>query len=103
MKKKDGKRVENAVVTTSVLPSLLKYIDYEFKGLRNKLGAKIEAEFIELLKLLLFCHRHNKNDDYLQNPIVPFSVIRDPMYMHSRAAENTFFSHSTYAFLFLWF
>ena len=67
------------------------------------LSEKARIEFIELVKLLVFSHRHNKNDEYLKNPLIPFSIIRDPMYMYSRNAQNNFFEYGTFAFLFAWF
>ena len=67
------------------------------------LSEKARIEFIELVKLLVFSHRHNKNDEYLKNPLIPFSIIRDPMYMYSRNAQNNFFEFGTFAFLFAWF
>ena len=93
----------NAQESSSVLPSLTKFIEHEFTGLLPNLSQKAKFEFIELVKLLVFSHRHNKNDDYLKNPLIPFNIIRDPMYMYSRNSQNKFFSYSTYAFLFSWF
>ena len=59
--------------------------------------------FIELIKLLVFSNRHNKNDDYLKDPLIDFTTVREPMYKYSRQAQNKFFDFSTYAFLFSWF
>jgi len=39
----------------------------------------------------------------LKNPLIDFKIIRDPMYMYSRNAQNKFFEYSTFAFLFAWF
>jgi hypothetical protein len=60
-------------------------------------------EFLELLKLLVFSHRHNKNDVYLQNPLVNFAIVREPMYKYSRTAQERYFEYSTFTFLFEWF
>ena len=58
---------------------------------------------IELIKLLVFSHRHNKNDEFLKDPLIDFSIVREPMYKYSRHAQDKFFDYSTFAFLFAWF
>ena len=96
----------------SVQPSLVSFAKHEFPGLfdqLNKLAISASQReacsfvFIELLKLLVFSHRHNKNDEYLRDPLIDFATVRDPMYKYSRQAQNKFFDYSTYAFLFAWF
>jgi hypothetical protein len=57
-----------------------------FRGLFDILNDTLKEEFLELLKLLVFSHRHNKNDAYLQNPVVDFTIVREPMYKYSRNA-----------------
>lgn len=61
------------------------------------------SEYLELLKLIVFSHRHNKNDAYLSNLVVDFSVVREPMYKYSKVAQNRFFEFAPFAFLFIWF
>ena len=39
----------------------------------------------------------------MQDPLVNFSVVRDPMYKYSKQSQDNFFNLSTYAFLFAWF
>lgn len=63
----------------------------------------LKEEFVELLKLLVFSHRHNKNDAHLQNPVVDFTIVREPMYKYSRSAQEKYFDYPTFAFLFAWF
>ena len=96
----------------SVFPSLMAFAKHEFPGLLDSLTKQaISANqreacrfvFIELVKLLVFSHRHNKNDEYLRDPLIDFATIREPMYKYSRQAQNKFFDFSTYAFLFAWF
>lgn len=41
--------------------------------------------------MLMFCHRHQKNDSYLANTPVDFAVVREPMYKYSRVAQDKFF------------
>ena len=43
-----------------------------------------KSKFLEYLKLLVFSHRHNKNDAYLQDTIESFDLVRDPMYKYSK-------------------
>ena len=88
----------------SVIPSLITYANKEFPGLLSKLSnEKAKSEFIQLLKLLVFAHRHAKNDDHLIDRLVEFTIVRDPMYKYSREAQKTFFSFATFSFLFAWF
>ena len=87
----------------SVVPSLVDFANEEFPGLLASLQEKAKFEFIELLKLLVFSHRHNKNDEYLKDPIIDFSIVREPMYKYSRHAQDKFFDYSTFAFLFAWY
>ena len=89
--------------TVTVLDSLVEMIKQEFPGLLDKLDRKAKFQFIELFKLLVLSHRHNKNDDFLKNPMVDFSVVRDPMYKFSQEAQDVFFNESVFAFLFAWF
>lgn len=88
---------------SSVLPSLADFVNSEFKGLLPTLSEKARFEFIELVKLLVFSHRHNKNDEFLKDPLIDFSIVREPMYKYSRHAQDKFFDYATYAFLFAWF
>ena len=89
--------------TTSVLPSLAEFVNQEFKGLLPQLTEKAKFELIELVKLLVFSHRHNKNDEFLKDPLIDFSIVREPMYKYSRHAQDKFFDYATFAFLFAWF
>ena len=69
----------------SVESFLLCYISKTFPGLLDSMPTKdAQSGFQELLKLLLSMHRHNKNDVYLQHPLVPFSVVRHPLYKYSK-------------------
>lgn len=77
-------------------------MDY-FEGLFDLMSETLRKEFVELLKLLVFSHRHNKNDVYLQNPLVDFALVREPMYKYSRTAQEKYFEYPTFAFLFMWF
>ena len=87
----------------SVMSSLIDFANEEFPGLLSTLNEKAKFEFIELLKLLVFSHRHNKNDDYLKDPLIDFSTVREPMYKYSRHAQDKFFDYCSYAFLFAWY
>jgi len=89
---------------SSVMDSLVAFVQLEFPGLLDKIGnQKARFEFIELVKLLVLAHRHNKNDDFLRDPLVDFATVRETMYKYSKQAQDRFFSHSTFAFLFAWF
>ena len=70
--------------TPSVIPSLVSFAKHEFPGLLDTLGKQANFVFIELIKLLVFSHRHNKNDDYLKDSLIDFAIVREPMYKYSR-------------------
>ena len=69
---------------SSVVDSLINFAKKEFPGLLDTLSEKAQFEFIELVKLLVLSHRHNKNDDFLADPLVEFSIVREPMYKYSK-------------------
>lgn len=96
-KAKDNKK------TMTVMDSIIDMIKKEFPGLLDKLCQKSQFQFTELFKQLVLSHRHNKNDDFLKDPLVDFSVVRDPMYKYSQEAQDVFFSESVFSFLFAWF
>lgn len=88
---------------SSIVDSLVAFVNQEFPDLIGKMSQKARFEFIELVKLLVLSHRHNKNDDFLKDPLVDFATVRDTMYKYSKQAQDNFFSISTFAFLFAWF
>lgn len=88
---------------STIMDSLVSFTKQEFPGLLDRLSEKASFEFIDLVKLLVLAHRHNKNDDFMQDPLVDFTIVREPMYKYSKQAQETFFSLSTFAFLFAWF
>lgn len=67
-----------------MVDSLINFAKKEFPGLLDTLSEKAQFEFIELVKLLVLSHRHNKNDDFLADPLVEFSIVREPMYKYSK-------------------
>ena len=67
------------------------------------MAAEEQRQFIEYLKLLVFSHRHNKNDFYLKDTIASFDLVRDPNYKYSKHAEAAFFALPVYSFLFACF
>lgn len=62
-----------------------------------------KALLLNLFKMVVFCHRHNKNDSFLQEVPLDFEIVRDPMYKYSRTAQNRFFAVPTLAFMFAHF
>lgn len=88
---------------STIVDSLIAFVNQEFPGLIDKMSQKARFEFIELVKLLVLSHRHNKNDDFLKDPLVDFAIVRDTMYKYSKQAQDNFFSISVFAFLFAWF
>jgi hypothetical protein len=65
-----------------------------------------KAEFknmVNLLKMIVYCHRYQSNEDYLKELPLDFTVVRDPMYAYSREAQNRFMAESGLAFFFSYF
>lgn len=56
--KSDKKKVSISVYLTE-------FSRMYFHGLFENLNETLKEEFVEMLKLLVFSHRHNKNDAYL--------------------------------------
>ena len=68
--------------------SLVLYCQKELPGVLECFETEFaRIEFLELLKLLVLAHRHNRNDEFLANPRVPFDTVREPMYKYSRGAQ----------------
>ena len=53
--------------------------------------------------VLVHSHRHNKEDPFIAEVTIDFSLVRDTMYKYSKKAQERFFSHPFFAFLFAWF
>lgn len=83
--------------------TLINFVNAEFPGLLAALEVEDTQKFIEHIKILVFVHRYNKNDEFLAERLIDFKIVRDPSYKYSRSAQDTFFNHSTFAFLFVWF
>ena len=82
---------------------IIEYIQYAFPGLFEAISGEEQTTFVELLKLIVFSHRHNKNDPYLKNHVADWGIVRDPMYRYSKNVQDRFFGEATYAFLFAYF
>ena len=53
-------------------------------ALLDKLGREMSMRYLDLLKMLVFSHRHHKSD--ISCNFVDFDTVREPMYKYSRAA-----------------
>jgi len=75
-----------AVNAISVNPLLETFTRSFFPGLfESALSQENDQKhFLEYLKLLLFSHRHNKNDEFLKDTIKSFDLVRDTMYKYSK-------------------
>jgi hypothetical protein len=70
----------------NVNQSILNFLNATFPFALPSLNASELREFAQLLKMILYCHRHNKAEDYLSDVPLDFDVVRNPMYKYSRAA-----------------
>ena len=76
---------KSAKKTKPVEAFLQEYTSTQFPGLLENMPSEaVQSTFLELVKLLLFSHRHNKNDAYLRDPLVPFALVRGPLYKYSK-------------------
>ena len=98
-----SKRRGSSLSAQSINPLLIEYTQEFFPHLFENMGTEEQREFIEYLKLLVFSHRHNKNDFYLKDTIASFDLVRDPNYKYSKHAEAAFFALPVYSFLFACF
>jgi len=72
--------------SAEIRENLLVFCSETFPGLLERFSGTEQLSFVELLKLVVFSHRHNKKDSYLQNPLVSFDIVRDPMYKYSNVS-----------------
>ncbi len=74
-----------------------------FETVLTKLPIHSRTEFINMLMAVVHSHRHNKEDSFLAENQVDFSLVRDTMYKYSKKAQERFFSIPVFAYLFAWF
>eukprot|EP00347_Sterkiella_histriomuscorum_P007809 403347478 len=74
-----------------------------FESTLSKLPPGQQIEFIGMLMAVVHSHRHNKEDSFLSESSVDFSLMRDTMYKYSKKAQERFFSIPVFAYLFAWF
>ena len=67
------------------------------------LSERAAEEFIDLILVLIMSHRSEKEDPCLKDTIIDFSIVRDPMYKYSCAAQEKFLNYPAYSFLLQWF
>ena len=69
----------------------------------SKLTEDSQTDFVNMLMAVVHSHRHNKEDMFLSENNVDFSIVRDTMYKYSKKAQERFFGVPFFAFLFTWF
>ena len=92
--------------TLPVADLIKKFATNNHPGLVESLAqcSKLQSlQFPEMLKMLVFCHRHSKNDPFLATTPVDFSVVREPMYKYSKIAQDRFFDYPAFAYLYCFF
>lgn len=83
--------------------SILNFVNATFPSVMPSLNAFEQREFAQLVKMVLYCHRYNKGEDYLKEVPLDFDLVRNPMYKYSRAAQDRFLGVPQFAFLFIFF
>jgi len=74
-----------------------------FDGVLKKMSNQFQQEFITMLMVVVHSHRHNKEDAFISEVTIDFSLVRDTMYKYSKKAQERFFSYPVFAFLYIWF
>jgi hypothetical protein len=74
-----------------------------FEGILKKMSPVFQQEFITMLMVVVHSHRHNKDDSFISEVNIDFSLVRDTMYKYSKKAQERFFSYPVFAFLYIWF
>jgi len=57
-----------------------------FGDVLSKLPEHYQVEFITILVVLVNSHRHNKEDKFIRDTRVDFTIVRDTMYKYSKKA-----------------
>ena len=66
---------------------LYSFASKHFEVMMNKLPQEAQKqEFINMLMAVVHSHRHNKEDLFLSESNVDFSIVRDTMYKYSKKA-----------------
>ena len=88
----------------SAMTSLLEsFAQKHFEALLKQLSPLCQDEFISMLMVVVHSHRHNKDDAFISEVPIDFSLVRDTMYKYSKKAQERFFAYPFFAFLFAWF
>ena len=74
-----------------------------FEHILLQLHPQTQQEFVSMLTVVVHSHRHNKDDDFISDNSLDFTLVRDTMYKYSKKAQERFFSYPIFAFLFAWF
>ena len=84
---------------------IFRYSLHQFPGLLQNMPTELKTEFIEAFKLILFSHRHTKDDKYLaiDNPGPKFDIVRDPMYKYSKTSVEKFLENPIFQFITVFF
>lgn len=56
-----------------------------------------------MLMVVVHSHRHNKEEAFLAEFNLDFTIVRDTMYKYSKKSQERFLSYPVFAFLLLWF
>lgn len=74
-----------------------------FSGLLAQMNPEFQSQFITMLMVVVHSHRHNKDEAFLAEFDLDFSIVRDTMYKYSKKSQERFFSFPIFSFLLLWF
>lgn len=87
-----------------MLDYMILFTQEQMPGLMESMESNRQiVEFLQIFKQVVFCHRYAKNEDFLDNPVISFDLIRDPMYKYSKKVQDKFFENPVLAFIFVWF
>ncbi len=71
----------------SAMISLIQQFAMEhFEGILKKMSSSFQQEFITMLMVVVHSHRHNKEEAFISEVNIDFSLVRDTMYKYSKKA-----------------
>jgi hypothetical protein len=60
----------------------------------------VRQKLIRSMMAFVYAHRHNKDDLFLKESNIDFTILRDCMYHYSKKAQDRFFSQPVETFFF---
>lgn len=82
---------------------IISFAETHFGKLCAQLPKKLQFEFTQCVLVVVHSHRHNKNEEFLNDENLDFATVRETMYKYSKKAQGAFFANPMLAYLYAWF